>query len=339
MWQRAGTLMNATRECEGSTDAHCFERQFSLDLLRLTRLHNPTLEMYLMLETNYLDAHEYYRASINSLNIHIVPRKQYSGELSRSAQYIRAHTDLGYHWQPDMMSRFCEVSDAVLALGLRRVLVMDSDVGLFTNINDQLKGYKEDVVTPCDWCSQIALYTSSALSNFCDAHIEFLLHEENAALRESTPAFNDMLMLSFFLKEHWQRETRTSYNILVEEIPSPRNPHPAVWIAASSVQFYDIRVPYVWHSASNSTPLLLNPFNFTAVVTTTESSHSRFLNVDCKKFDDLFDYAISPDGLPVLYMKGTLITLPAVHFQGNCKTRKVHELYVKYNSGSLQKQG
>ena len=330
MWQRADTLMHATAACEKRSSPECDKSSFSLDLLRITRKYNPTIKIYLMAEIKALESHPYYKKSLHGLGVIILDRSRYVGNFSRSDVYTKAHLAAGHHWQPDMMSRFCEVSDAVHDLKLSRIFVVDSDVGIFRDIEHTFQHYDEDIVTPCDWCSQVALYSDRALSKFCDAHIEFLEADRNEALRSSVSEFNDMIMLRLFLRGHWQQELDLQFAILQEEEPSARNPFPFVWIAATSVQFFDVRVPYIWHSKFNLSDFLTSPFDFTETVTTTESPHKLFLNNDCVRFEELISFKRTAWGDNVFPMYAqTNVPLPVIHFQGACKTKVVHKLYLR----------
>jgi len=336
MWQRGDTLMHASTACENHTSSECDSASFSLDLIKITRKHNPTQDIYLMAEQKALDSHPYYKRSLQKLNVIVINRDNFVGNLSRSAVYTKAHLDQGHHWQPDMMSRFCEISDAVNDLKLSRVFLIDSDVGIFHDIEQIFQAYDEDIVTPCEWCSQVAAYSARALSAFCDAHIEFLTEDRNDALRKSVPEFNDMVMLRLFLRGHWQQEHGLRFAILQEEQPSARNPFPFVWIAATSVQFFDARVPYIWHSKFNLSDLLASPFDFTEVITSTDprdnpaNSHRLHLNVNCERFDELisFKHMAGSNYVVPAYVQ-SVATLPVIHFQGDCKVQIVHQMYLR----------
>jgi len=342
MWQREDTLMQASEECDVVLSDVCDKIQHSLDLMKITRLHNPALQMNIMLETSYLKKNTYFEANLQALDINIIPREKYVAPVSRSVRYKQIHQESGQPYPADMLTRFCEISDAANELNLRRVLLIDSDVGLFADILDVFKDYPEDVVTPCSWCSQFVLFSSEVLSNFCDAQLQFLTEKQYAHLRQKKPVIDDMAMLGLFLTEDWQKEQRFTYITLQDETPSLRNLNPAKWIAAVSVQFYDIRVPYVWHSRLNSSTTLGINFDFSRVESDVSNSANRaHLNTDCAPFYNFFDVYTARStetgttSAPLVSFKGTFLTLPAVHFQGMCKIAVVHEIYVRHELRKL----
>jgi len=89
------------------------------------------------------------------------------------------------------------------------VLTLDTDEVLFSNANDLLRPFTEDVLTPCDECSQVVRWRRTALDRFCDAFVEYWGHTKEERKRlgtfaqpnpEENKLFNDMTFLAIFLK-------------------------------------------------------------------------------------------------------------------------------------------
>jgi hypothetical protein len=259
---------------------------------------------------------------LKKLRIHSIYRHKYRKENSRALKYEALHTKVGGLHDPMMMSRFCEWSDAVLEYDFKRILTIDSDVALFENVNEAFQGFTEDVVSPCRACSQVVLWTQKSLSNFCDAHIEYLSLESRERIQfyekygdpssiEQQTRWNDMRMLEAFMLEKRFNQGLSSVS-QTDERPSERNPLPFVWLAGLTIQAYDLNTIYIRK---------LFDYKFM----------NNWGNVDCKYFDILFEFKREEEFKPkfAIYAPANA-RLPLMHFHQVCKIEYGHRTYLKH---------
>ena len=84
MWQRDDALMGATRACETLTTEACNANQFTLDLIRISRLFNPDAQFVLMVDAKSLAKQPYYASVLKSLRVKVVSRDAYRTSGSRA---------------------------------------------------------------------------------------------------------------------------------------------------------------------------------------------------------------------------------------------------------------
>jgi hypothetical protein len=241
-WQLNNTLMNVTKECDvnGGSDCAIGTTPFSLDLLRITRLFNPVSQtkFFVLLDEDYLEKEPYYAQQLHRAQVELRPRSQYRQVGSRALAYEALHVKFGVHHSAQMESRFCEWADLAKAEGLDRVITIDSDVALYDDVDAIFKAFPEDIVTPCAACSQIVLWNTKALSNYCDGLIEFFLQPSDQLFKMSVKYqlvrcsggddFNDMTFLKIYLLDNFGRHNM-SYVDLTSSPMDPRIPHPGMW--------------------------------------------------------------------------------------------------------------
>jgi hypothetical protein len=132
----------------------------------MSRLLSPNGSFYLLVDRNVVDA--YYSNALRNLNVHIRYREHYR---ERAAKYERLHRHMRH--PPEMLSRFCELADLAKRESFSRVLSLDADVALLDDVDSLFRDVIEDLVTPCDTCSQVVLWRPSALDRFCDGLLRF----------------------------------------------------------------------------------------------------------------------------------------------------------------------
>ncbi|KAG2483136.1 hypothetical protein HYH03_017982 [Edaphochlamys debaryana] len=178
----------------------------ALDLLRVSRLFNPTTRFYLLADLGVVEKNAYHQGQLAKLNLQIRNSTGLRGPGSRAAQYDALHYQNANELHPpEMLSRFCEMADLAKAEGLERILTVDADQGLFTDVYKAFQLYQEDIVTPCYQCSQIVLWSTKALDAYCDGLLTFWRLNETDRQELFTKYrterdFNDMHFLDIFIK-------------------------------------------------------------------------------------------------------------------------------------------
>ena len=150
----------------------------------------------------------YLNRSLRSAGVRVVDRYPFKRRGSRAAAFIDSHIKHKQMHPPEMMSRFCEVADFAKQRRWPGVMTLDSDEILFTNVNRRLRAYRQDVVTPCDECSQMVRWRTGALDHYCNSLLAYWnnhTEETRSWLRTfASPykltSFNDMQFLAMFLK-------------------------------------------------------------------------------------------------------------------------------------------
>jgi hypothetical protein len=324
LWQRG--LMEASRACERLLTSKCKRSMFPVDFLRISRLFNPNTTFVLLVDKAELESKPYFAAEMKKLSVQIIYREHYRRNTSRALRYEDIHTRVGGIHDKMMMSRFCEWSDVVSKHGFKRILTIDSDVALFQNVDEAFRSFSEDIVSPCKSCSQVVLWRPKALSNFCDAHIDYLslndksrtmLYEKygDPSSLDEQKRWNDMRMLEAFMLEKQFNYGFSSIS-LSDERPNARNPLPFVWLAGLTIQAYDPEVSYT----REYNPKLL------------------WGNLDCRYFDVLFHFRrMSEEEPKSAFLTSANARLPLMHFHQKCKIEYGHLTYVKHYQHDYEK--
>mmetsp|Transcript_6401 Transcript_6401/g.12810 ORF Transcript_6401/g.12810 Transcript_6401/m.12810 type:complete len:288 (+) Transcript_6401:313-1176(+) len=175
--------------------------------MRITAAFNQADGVHLLTSRWRVQNNTFLNEQLARAKVHVVDRDQFRQPGSRAAQYFSLHVGNGQKHPAEMESRFCELADLAKAQRWAGVLTLDSDEVLFSNANDLLRGFTEDVLTPCDECSQVVRWRTSALDRFCDALLDYWTHTPQERKRLdafATPTserlFNDMQFLAIFLK-------------------------------------------------------------------------------------------------------------------------------------------
>jgi len=198
-----------TAACETQDSTWCGYSQHSLDAMRITAAYNRADGVHLLTDVARVQNNSHFRNELERAGIEVVNRAPFKRAGSRASQYFAMHLREGQKHPAEMESRFCEFADLAKARGWEGVLTLDTDEVLFSNANDLLRHFTEDVLTPCDECSQVVRWRRAALDRFCDAFVTYWGHtkEERKQLGtlaqpnpEENKSFNDMTFLAIFLK-------------------------------------------------------------------------------------------------------------------------------------------
>ena len=202
-----GKSPRPTAACEQIDSVWCGYSQHSLDAMRITAAFNQADGVHLLTPIWRLQNNTFLSQQLARANVHVVDRDQFRQPGSRAERYFSLHVGNGQKHPAEMEGRFCELADLAKAQRWDGILTLDSDEVLFSNANDLLRGFTEDVLAPCDECSQVVRWRTSALDRFCDALLEYWTHTPqerkrvNAfAEKNSEVYFNDMQFLAIFVK-------------------------------------------------------------------------------------------------------------------------------------------
>lgn len=156
------------------TDPEHVTSGWAYDLLRITRHYNPDLDIFVMSQITPSQAGELQRSPLAQWRA-VEP---FDGPDSRAARIyssqkkIQAGGEPGH--DPRIFQRFCWWADLAKAEGHTRVLTMDSDLALTSNIHESLANFTANVWTPRSWASQFVLWDVKALDAFCNFTADFL---------------------------------------------------------------------------------------------------------------------------------------------------------------------
>mmetsp|Transcript_42056 Transcript_42056/g.110747 ORF Transcript_42056/g.110747 Transcript_42056/m.110747 type:complete len:427 (-) Transcript_42056:300-1580(-) len=305
----------------------CAYNQFPVNLMRISRLLNPSASFYLVTDRRLVVHNAYYASVLQNLSIHVRFRDQLrSRPGSRAARYEEDHRNVSLHspqhHPPEMLSRFCEVADLARDEGFHRLLILDSDSGLFANVERAFMPYREDVVTPCDMCSQNTLWTTTALQRYCDGLVTFWRQDPKTIKRlfktfRVQDGFNDMDYLAMFIAQSRARSApkrncsvELSSRVLAHTTPSRYNPVPSAWLPGLGLrQFAQNKL------GKNATcQSALELLSFTDPVTVVPP------------------LSLTKQPLPSAQLLGARLreegaAVPIIHFQGPCKDEMVHSVF------------
>lgn len=307
----------------------CAYNQFPVNLMRISRLSNPKASFYLVTDRHLVVQNAYYASVLRNLSIHIRFRDELrSRPSSRAVRYEKDHRNVSLHslqrHAPEMLSRFCEIADLARDEGFQRLLLLDSDSGLFANIRRAFMPYTEDVVTPCDMCSQNTLWTVSALQRYCDGLVTFWRQDPGAIRRlfkkfNVKDRFNDMDYLAMFIARsqaessaHKNCSDELSSRVLAHTEPSKDNPVPSAWLPGLGLrQFGQNKL-----GADATCQSALELLSFTDPVTNGTPTHPH-KEASLGAHSSLVAARLREEGAAV----------PIIHFQGPCKDEAVHSVF------------
>lgn len=300
----------------------CAFSQFPLELMRIARLANPRLPMYLITERKLLERNPFYAASLSRMRFRVRLRERIRARPnSRALRYEADHENATLHPPQNhpsvMLSRFCEIADVAADEGLARLLILDADAGVFGDVGHAFARFPEEVVAPCAACSQDALWSVAALQAYCDGLVGFWRQPPATIARlfrkhhvDST--FNDMDFLAMFVA----KRSATS-RLLSEKRPSASNRVPSAWLPALTL----LHTPGEAKDAGTQSAKASQEAACQRAL-----ARLSFANATARG-------APSAIAAPTLG-DGRATPVPMIHFQGPCK-EAVHQLYSEHYAAAF----
>ena len=315
----------------------CAFHQHALDLKRISRLLNPSLRFHLVSDEPLVNGNAYYAAALRQMNVSVHFRRalrtrhRKGNTPSRATRYEELHRNETLHppqrHQAEMLSRFCEIADLAADEGLKRVLILDADAGLFADARRAFRPFLDvDVVAPCSTCSQDTLWSVRALDRFCDGLVGFW-HQSPAVINRLfrkfgvSNKFNDMDYLSMFVASREFDDTLAppaaaveiasraaaapplSHRLLAIGKPSSHNPSPLAWLPGITLDRLALK----------------------------EDPSGASSNTRCQRALDRISFSTkSTRKVPLATLREDGAAVPIIHFQGVCKEEVVHaQVYEK----------
>jgi hypothetical protein len=283
--------------------------------LNITRIFNPTLPIYAITTEEVLQNSSTVKILLEQ-RVNLRLAEPYLKNGSRAHQY-KVNRDRANATHPliSLAQRFCLYADMAKVQGHQRVLTLDADQTLFTNVHSRHlfpHTMQYDVVAPTERCAQMVLWNSlEALDSFCDFLVgvwlgDGKLWEGHLWVGPTWKDQSDMEALDVFiqhecpgkgLKCHVMSQLATNENIT------------AKWDVRYNVMF---SLYWLFQDGTTHTPLC-----------------------EMKAFDEYIEWSRDHNNLPVPVFKPTMTTLSVLHFQGTCKQAVLVPIYVKYFSGLI----
>ncbi|KXZ55332.1 hypothetical protein GPECTOR_3g464 [Gonium pectorale] len=286
------------------------DNPWMLTLLQVTRLNNPGVRIFVVCDAEVFKGYPELALRLAQLRVDVRVRESYMWKDSPTVRVLRNLPSWYNHEDESLYAttRHCALYSEAVRSGVKRIVLMDADVGLFSPVWDFTSPFDEDVVSGCRHTIQFVIIKTWALGNFC-AFLANYYHKNETELRadarflgkreDEFNNFHDMEFMSLFL--HYTPPSVVSRRVLCPEQP-------------------DMPVCSTTYSGCRASSQVQALESFFKVKFNQAEAQGEFtVCSNLSSFHEIVEWGSDSRGLPVPVHRRTGECFPAIHFQGDCK--------------------
>lgn len=276
--------------------------EWKFDVARLTRLYNPFNAMYLMTPLRDIDPRHYFHLASLRISVRQIWHYNAPGTGTHELEQVSRTGFDGKRWDHHSLrntQRWCLGATVAEVEGHDRILVMDQDVILLTNIDSLLERFNADIVSVRDYTSQFVYASKYGLQQLCQFSID-MFKGKHGKLEDHLKHFN----------QEW-----SLHDMHIMELFTELRPDMTVELFCPSFKLTgkgtDCLQSEQWSTAIESLQWMWG------------LGHKEW-NKNCHMNEDhLMLLKQEMPALPTAYWKaeGRDIHLPVLHFQGSCQAK------------------